>query len=265
MKGSIAEKLRQGWRSVALVCVFAGAGLDHYARGGSRLSLAQRARWTQRWATQFRRALGFDATVLGTPPTSGFILPNHLSYIDIVVLGSLAPQIFLSKQDVQGWPIIGAYVRMAGTIFIDRARRREVAGKDEAFAQVIEAGSLLTVFLEGTSSDGSQVLPFRASLLEPLARNGWQVTPAYLRYECDDGDVSTEVCWWGGMTFGAHLLNMMRLKRVRATVAFGETRVATGDRKALADRLREETLALRARVEGAGERAASVLGNLGSS
>jgi 1-acyl-sn-glycerol-3-phosphate acyltransferase len=59
----------------------------------------------------------------------------------------------------------------------------------------------MTVYLEGTSTDGSGILPFKSSLLQPVVKNQWKVTPAYIRYDCFREDPAMDVCWWGDMTF----------------------------------------------------------------
>lgn len=228
-----------------LALAFTYVGLDYFFRKGWRWGIARRALWLRFCAGLMTRALGFEIRVVGTPPSSGFITPNHLGYMDILVLGSIVPQVFLSRSDVQSWPIIGAYTKMAGTLFIDRKRRSEVASKDADFANVIEAGVGMTYFLEGTSSDGLEVFPFRASLLEPVVRNGWLITPAYLKYECEGGDTKQDVCWWGDMEFGSHILRMAKLRKITATVVFGETRQPGECRKKLAIELHESVVELR--------------------
>ncbi len=139
---------------------------------------------------------------------------------------------------------------MAGTLFIDRSRRREVSNQEEGFARAIRHQVGMTVYLEGTSTDGSEVLPFKSSLLEPVVKNQWNVTPAYIRYECEGGDPAWDVCWWGDMTFGKHLLKMMTLKLITATIVFGEARKPGNDRKALAKELHADVLRLKEQLEG---------------
>ncbi len=164
--------------------------------------------------------------------------------MDIIVLASVAPQVFLSKLEVDSWPVVGAYCRMAGTLYIDRRRRSDVATKEASFSEVIAAGLNMTFFLEGTSTDGRAVLPFRASLLQPLVQNGWPITPAYLKYECEDGDAAQDVCWWGDMGFAEHIFRMLKVKGVHATVVFGSQRQPGSDRKELANELYQEVLSL---------------------
>ena len=98
-------------------------------------------------------------------PSSGLLVSNHLSYLDIVVLSSIRPCVFVAKRDVARWPLFGWLAHAAGTIFVDRERRFStefVNGIHEAIA----AGLPVVLFPEGTSSDGSTVLPFKSALLE---------------------------------------------------------------------------------------------------
>ncbi len=245
----LVKKLRQTRRLVGLVGVFIIAGLDFLFRVPRKPSRQERAAWLQRSASLMLKAVGFRVTVHGEAPPGGFIAPNHLGYMDIVVLASVCPQVFLSKLEVNSWPVVGAYCRMAGTLYIDRKRRSDVAKKEASFAEVIDAGLNMTFFLEGTSTDGRAVLPFRASLLQPLVANDWPITPAYLKYECEEGDVAQDVCWWGDMGFAEHILRMFKVKRVQATVVFGKQRRPGEDRKDLANELYQEVLRMSETLE----------------
>jgi lyso-ornithine lipid O-acyltransferase len=215
--------------------------LNVQRRGGG---LEERAVWCQRWALRFMDVLGVELTCRGLPPANGLLVCNHLSYLDIVVLSAARKQIFLSKREVKTWPIIGALSRCAGTLYVNRERRGDVAKLQNAFAGVIDAGLPLTLFPEGTSSDGANVLPFYSSLLEPAVRGGWTVTPAWLGYGLDEGSVANEVCYWRDMTFLPHFLNLLRKKRIYATVVFGETVPQMSCRKELAATLRDEVVRL---------------------
>ncbi|MBK1879556.1 lysophospholipid acyltransferase family protein [Pelagicoccus mobilis] len=238
------KRLRQAWRLLGVVGVFIIAGLDYLFCVRRKPSRQDRAAWLKRNAKRMCRVLGFDVSVQGEIPDGGFLAPNHLGYMDIVVLASVTPQVFLSKLEVDGWPVVGWYCRMAGTLYIDRKRRSDVATKEKGFAEVMDVGLNMTFFLEGTSTDGRAVLPFRASLLQPLVSNGWPITPAYLNYECEEGDPALDVCWWGDMGFGEHLLRMAKVKRVKTKIVFGSQREPGSDRKVLARELYEDVLEL---------------------
>ncbi len=227
--------------------VFIYMGLVYLVQGGGNWDPHRRAVWQQRFATRLLKVMGLSVDVQGQPEEGGFIAANHQGYMDILVMASLAPQVFLSRKDVGDWPFIGRFVKMAGTLFIDRSRRSEVSNQEDGFAKAIENKVGMTVYLEGTSTDGSKVLPFKSSLLQPVVKNQWKVTPAFIRYECEGGDPAMDVCWWGDMTFGSHLLKMMTLKSIQATIVFGPARSPGEDRKTLAKDLHADVLDLRER------------------
>lgn len=188
--------------------------------------------------------MGIHSAYEGRPPTSGLVVCNHLSYVDIPVLSSAAPMMFVAKADVARWPAFGALARCGGTLFIKREERAHVAEITDAFAPIIHGGTVVVVFPEGTSSGGDAVLPFRSSLLEPAAANDWWVTPAWITYELDDGTVSDDVAYWRDMTFATHFLNLLSKRRVVGRVFFGEPVRGIRDRKELARRLHAEVCAM---------------------
>jgi 1-acyl-sn-glycerol-3-phosphate acyltransferase len=154
-----------------------------------------------------------------------------------------SPQTFISKAEVDGWPVIGMLTRWAGTLFIQRERRGDVVRVAGEMTRVVDHGVVLTFFPEGTSSDGKRLLVFRASLLAPLVEHGWQVTPAALRYSLEPGDGTVEeaVAYYRPeTTFGPHLLHLLGKRRIYADVHYGRPQAPGTDRKALAHCLREE-------------------------
>jgi 1-acyl-sn-glycerol-3-phosphate acyltransferase len=175
----------------------------------------------------------------GQPPADGFLVANHLSYLDIVVLAALCRCVFVAKQDVRGWPVFGWFAQMAGTIFVDRNRRFDTVRTANEMKSVEQSGRLVVLFPEGTSSGGEDVLPFKSSLLAPVADAGRAVV-AHVSYELRDGSVPGEVAYWGDMTLLPHLLNLLTKKEITATVRFQIARVAGADRKTLARHLREQ-------------------------
>jgi 1-acyl-sn-glycerol-3-phosphate acyltransferase len=200
--------------------------------------LRERAAWLGRSARRHLKIFNYSADISGAIPKSGLLVANHLSYLDILVIGSVTPAIFVSRADVRGWPLFGWLAKLGGTIFIQRERRTHVGEVNREIETALAAGVLVVVFPEGTSSNGETVLPFRASLLEPALRGGHAVSTAWIHYELDDGDAKQEVCYWGDHTFFPHLLNLLGKKSVRATLRFGQFSRMTEDRKELAKQLR---------------------------
>ena len=206
-----------------------------------------RAAWLSRASRRHLRIFGYSASVTGDIPKSGLLVSNHLSYLDILAICSTAPSVFVSKADVRRWPLFGWLAALGGTVFIERERRTHVGEVNREIENSLAEGALVVVFPEGTSSDGTDVLPFRASLLEPALRGGHKISVAWLHYELADGDAKQEVCYWGDHTFFSHLIHLLGKKSVRATVRFGKFQRTTDDRKELANHLRAAILELKAK------------------
>jgi 1-acyl-sn-glycerol-3-phosphate acyltransferase len=237
-KSPCALRLARAAGRLVFVCatlavVTVDFGLRLWLAGKSR-DLRARCDWTSRSARKLMRCLNLRADYSGEPPRLGLLVSNHLGYLDILVLAARQPAVFVSKADVRGWPVFGFLTRLAGTLFVRRERRGDVSPLNEQMAAVLRVGMVLVVFPEGTSSDGRQVLPFFSSLLQPAVTVGCPVTPAFIRYELADGSVADEVCYWGDMMFGAHFLNLLAKRAIRAHVRFGAARPPGDDRKPLA-------------------------------
>ncbi len=208
---------------------------------------AARAAWLQRACRRHLKIFGYAANISGDIPTSGLLVSNHLSYLDILAICSAAPAVFVSKADVRRWPLFGWLATIGGTVFIERERRTHVGEVNREIENALTDGVLVVVFPEGTSSDGQTVLPFRASLLEPALRGGHEISVGWIHYELPDGDAKQEVCYWGDHTFFPHLIHLLGKKSVRATLRFGKFQRTTDDRKELARQLREAILGLKAK------------------
>jgi 1-acyl-sn-glycerol-3-phosphate acyltransferase len=219
--------------------------LFHCAFRRSDTGLAARAAWLHRTTRRTLRYFRIKTQATGPVPTHGLLISNHLSYLDILVLSSLTPAVFVSRHDVKFWPVFGQFAFLAGTVFVDRARRFQVGRVNDEITTALNQGALVVLFPEGTSSNGETVLPFKSSLLEPATHPEWPLAVGRVRYEIDDGDAGEEVCYWGEHTFFPHMLNLLGKRRVRATVCFGQCPARNGDRKELAQRLREEILNLK--------------------
>jgi 1-acyl-sn-glycerol-3-phosphate acyltransferase len=236
------KTFRVAGRFCGVTGVFAFAWLDFLLRfrlTGRARHPFQRARWLRFWARITARVLNLRVRAQGAPPTSGIIAANHLSYLDIVVLASVMECAFVAKSEIASWPVIGSLTRCGGTLYIVRQQRGDVLRMAEEMKKVVEAGVPLVLFLEGTSTGGATVLPFRSSLLSPVEKRGWPATPAWLHYSLQDGDgsVADEICYWRDMVFGPHFLNMISKKRIEAVVRFGPSFTAPLDRKQMAREL----------------------------
>lgn len=246
-------------RLVAAVWVtvgcYAGLLVGRWFRSGE----ARRAAWGNRvfgvWCRGLARVLGQHLEVVGQPPTAPFLLvSNHLSYVDILLLGGAAGGTFVAKREIASWPVLGHLSRAVGTVFIDREAKRDLVRVARAVEEALEAGKGVVVFPEGTTSDGHGLLPFKTSLLEVAAASGRPVPWAVIRYATGRGvpPASRAVCWTGGQSLVPHLLRLLALPGFTARLVFGDQPVRGEDRKQLARRLRDAMSAQLAGREGEG-------------
>jgi 1-acyl-sn-glycerol-3-phosphate acyltransferase len=243
----IGKNVRTCGRFICFAGVLTAAALRYFfliwLRGKSA-SIPARAEWMRACSRRILTALNIEVKRHGVPPAGGLIAANHLGYIDIVVLGSAQPTVFLSKSEVRDWPVFGYLADCAGTLFIRREKKLDVARFDESFARVVNAGVILGIFPEGTSSDGHRVLPFHSSLFAAAAAAQWPVTPVWIGYAATGGAVENDVCYWGDMTFFTHFLRLIRLEKITATVVYGGRITAGLDRKEMARQLHRQVCAL---------------------
>ena len=201
----------------------------------------RRPRWrswvVRRWARGLGALIGMRVTVTGPVPRAPFFLvANHLSYIDIILLFGLLDCVFVSKHEVRSGPVVGFLTRSVDTIFVNRDRPRDAVRVLEQIDQAVAAGDGVVVFPEGTSSEGGSVYPMKPALFEWAARNGYPVHFAAIRYECDPDSPPAwqAVSWWGDAPFAPHVMQLLRLPRFRAEVTFGAAPLKSEDRGELA-------------------------------
>ena len=192
------------------------------------------------------RLIAIRVTITGAPePGGALIAANHSSWLDIVVLGSIAPTVFVAKREVAGWPLFGLIARLGRTVFVDRARRSAVSGALEEIRARLKAGDKVVLFAEGTSSDGNRVLPFRTSLMGAaevtIDGRPAPVQPVTVAYRALYGIPldrwrMPQIAWYGDMALWPHLLGALGLGPIDAEAIFhpARTMAEAGDRKALA-------------------------------
>ncbi|MEM6385689.1 MAG: lysophospholipid acyltransferase family protein [Pseudomonadota bacterium] len=201
------------------------------------------------------RLMGVARKTTGSPMRqNGVYVANHSSWLDIFTLNACAPMYFVSKAEVATWPGIGLLARLTGTVFVRRARQEAAAQKALLEAR-ITAGHRLTIFPEGTSTDGRQVLPFKPTLFAALFSEGTRhvhVQPVSVIYRAPNRRDRRFHAWWGDMAFGPHLLQILAAPRGGCViVTWHEPLVVSdfADRKTLAREA--ETCVRRAHADGA--------------
>jgi len=221
---------RKTRRFFALLVVIA-YGLRSHRRLPPNPSRVEAAAWLHEMCVRGLRAIGAELHVEGQPPRGGLVVSNHLSYLDILVYSAAISCVFVSKAEVEHWPVFGRFTRWSGSVFVRRHDRPDAARANEIVASVLKNGVPVMLFPEGTTTDGARILRFHSTMLQPAIDVGAPITPAAIHYEIDDGDASREVCWWGDMSMLPHVWNLLGKKTVRVKVVFGEPVKAGGDRK----------------------------------
>jgi 1-acyl-sn-glycerol-3-phosphate acyltransferase len=244
MSALFRHPLRVTGRLIWMLFEFALAALNFVC--GRHSDPAQRALWLQNNSRRMLKIFKTTFRTTGTIPTSGLLVSNHLSYVDILVISSITPAIFVAKHEVKGWPVFGWFARMAGTLFVDRERRLRAGETTTEIQTALDQGALVVLFPEGTSSNGETVLPFKSSLLEPATRQLHALYVGVVQYRLEDGDVGEELCYWKDMTLLPHLINLLSKKTIHASVSFTQLREGSTDRKELARQLHSEVLRMKA-------------------
>jgi 1-acyl-sn-glycerol-3-phosphate acyltransferase len=220
------------------------------------------------------RALGLRVQVRGKPALERplLLVSNHSSWLDIVVLSSVLPVIFIAKSEIARWPLFGLFAKLQRSIFVNRARRQDTGKVNYAIAARLAEGDPVVLFGEGKASDGNVVLPFRSALMGALRdalgeQDRGFVQPVSIAYTRLQGvpmgrQHRRYAAWYGDMNLPSHLWQVLCAGAIDVTVGFGvplEVGPAI-DRKALArateDAVRRMTAAaLSGRVAAEAEKA----------
>jgi 1-acyl-sn-glycerol-3-phosphate acyltransferase len=191
----------------------------------------ERADWLHRFCARGIRGMGIEISVEGAFPVRGAVISNHLSYLDIVVFATLHPCVFVSKEEIRRWPVVGWMTTMSGTVYVARGHGGSAMRARKEMQAALDAGLPVVFFPEGTTSNGSQLLKFHSGLLSQVIAGGAPVTAAYLSYSfvADNGpdvSVANDVCYWGNRNMLAHIFKFLALRGVRAEVRFAEEPIA---------------------------------------
>ena len=208
------------------------------------------------------RVLGIRVALEGKPPTDrpAMLVANHVSWTDVVALGSITPICFLARHDVAEWPGLGLLARLFGTLFVERGRKRQIPRVNAQMAERMLAGDLVALFPEATTGDGTRLKRFHAvhfaaarDLLRAHPEQGSVlVAPAAIVYSHRKGlplgrNGRAEVAWYGDTDFVPHLLDLVRDGGADCRISFLEPLRYSrdSDRKAVA---RQASAAVRSEV-----------------
>ena len=211
-------------------------GTNHVLRGlwiirreFDRLTSSQRDLVVREWSRQMLRIMGVTLVVRGTPPARGPVLlvANHISWLDILVMDAAHPARFVSKADVKRWPVLGALITGAGTLYIERESRRDAMRVVHQMAAALLGDDTLAVFPEGTTGDGGELLPFHANLIQAAISAEAPALPVALQYlDGVSGERSDAPLFVGETTLLQSVWRTLRADGLQACVHFGEPQTA---------------------------------------
>jgi 1-acyl-sn-glycerol-3-phosphate acyltransferase len=213
------------------------------------LDAAGRQRRVQWWSRGLLRALGVRLAVQGQfRPGAKLIVANHVSWLDIMAVHAVCPEArFVSKADVQRWPLVGRLVAAGGTLYIQRERTRDALRVVHEMAAAMRGGDTVAVFPEGTTADGHALLPFHANLLQAAIATQVPVQPVAVRFSDATHRISPAAAYVGDTTLLQSLWWLACGDGVTANLSVLPAQAtAHADRRALAQALRtqiEEELA----------------------
>lgn len=190
------------------------------------------------WHERLLHILAVQVTTTGSAPLPpALLVSNHVSWLDVPVLGSLTQTNFLSKDEVRRWPVIGWLAAASGTFFIRRGAG-EAASVTEQIADHLASDGLLTLFPEGTTTDGNEVRPFFPRLFAAAVETRAPLVPVALRYHVN-GELDTVAPYTGNQTLANNLWGIIRRPVTTVQVAYTPALQVDGlDRKAIAERAR---------------------------
>jgi 1-acyl-sn-glycerol-3-phosphate acyltransferase len=205
-------------------------------------SAAQRHARIQWWSEKVLRLIGLTLHAKGAPrPGAKLVVSNHVSWLDIAAIHAVIPEAhFVSKADVKQWPLIGRLVAGAGTLFIEREKKRDALRVVHQMAEALQAGDTVAVFPEGTTGDGRTLLPFHANLLHAAVTTATPVQPVVLRYFDAQHAISPLAEFLGETTLAQSAWRMVCARGLNVEVlVLALQATAHADRRALAAYLRE--------------------------
>jgi 1-acyl-sn-glycerol-3-phosphate acyltransferase len=248
-----ARMFRSTYKSLYLLLLLIAATIEGRIR---RPDVgAEGAIWIHGWCKRIVAAMQIKYSVEGVLPTSGAVVSNHLSYLDILLYSAATPFVMVAKKQVQSWPLLGWLTAQAGTVFVQRsediAKSKDRQTHEEVNRKMTAAyasGLPVLFFPEGTTTDGTSVSLFRRGLFHSVLSSGIALQTAALRFELGEGKsnatLANDVCFVGNALFGPHIFRCLGLRGLTARIRFGDEILARSDRFVLSESARTTVTAM---------------------
>lgn len=215
----------------------------------SRLPASAREERIRRWCARLLDILGVRVVMRGHVPDGTargvLFVANHISWLDIWALKQLYPVDFVAKAEIRGWPLMGWLAERCGTLFVERHRRHDTGRVMSGVEQALRQGRCLCFFPEGTTTDGSELKPFKPSLFQAAINANAPVWPVAIRYPAADGSINRAVAYCGAITLWQSLCAVLRQREIPIELTFAAPLAAAGqERRHLAQQARHSIASL---------------------
>ena len=196
-----SRTLLRAWR-IPRIAVHLVMGLGTIWFAFPSLDADARRTRIRRWSKRLLHLMNVDLRMTGVLHRPNvLVVANHVSWLDIFALHAVGPVRFIAKSEIAHWPLLGRLVAGVGTLFIERERRHDTHRVNRQVAEALAAGDIVAVFPEGTVTDGTNLLPFKGSLMQPIVDAGGHVQPVAIRYRTPDGAPTTVPAYVEDVTF----------------------------------------------------------------
>ncbi len=190
-----------------LLGLFIAATLFPFANNATKAVLIK---W---WCSKLLTAFNVNVVIEGSPPNNSIknaiLVANHISWCDIHALNHVIPLRFIAKSEIKSWPIFGYLVSKANTLFIDRSKRQDAKRTIDIAYKSLESGDNLCFFPEGTTTDGTEIKPFKSSLIQAAILAKSSIWPVSISYPNPDGSINTAIAYAGETTLVESMRNML--------------------------------------------------------
>lgn len=235
--------LRVGGRLTALILnqvAFTLIGLILYFLycRSQKKRLRRISAFSRHWARWSCRIMNIRVKVTGEemPPPGSLIVANHIGMTDIYALGSCFEAVFVSRQDISRWPLIGWTARLGGTVFIDRSKRHKVSEMVSEIAWRLRQDCSVAMFPEGGITDEARISDFKPSAFEAAVIANAAVVPVLIRYHRGE---SSSIARWGNTNFFTHIFRLMKNRRIDAVLTILPSIRGESNRRVIAERSRQ--------------------------
>ena len=210
-----------------MTAIFLAGGLELIVKRPA--TREQRAEWLHRFTLRVVDAMDLTMRIEGTFPERGVVISNHMGYLDIMVFAAQHRCVFVSKAEMADIPLLGWMTTMAGTVYVERGRGGSALRARDELQAAADAGLPIVIFPEGTTSDGTTVLPFRSGALAMVLEAGQSITAAYVSYRLteDNGPgvtIQDDVAFWGDdARLFHHIFGLLALRGVAVNIRIADS------------------------------------------